>query len=74
MQTNLPSDSFFSQCFLSQRDGKYRFTLYTERGSSVVTINRTDLEAIERLIADTLRPVPVITDRLADELLGEVRR
>jgi hypothetical protein len=74
VQVNLSSDSPFSQLYLQDRDGKYRLTLYGERGSTVVSITRKDLEAIETAIADTLRPIPVVTDRLADELLGEVRR
>jgi hypothetical protein len=73
LKVNLISDSFFSQFYLSERNGKFRLTVYAERGSIVLTLDRQDLEAIEKLIADTLRPIPVVTDRLADELLGQVR-
>jgi hypothetical protein len=64
VQVNLSSDSPFSQLYIQDRDGKYRLTLYGERGSIVVTINRKDMEAIENAIADTLRPIPTLTDTL----------
>jgi hypothetical protein len=77
VQVNLSSDSPFSQLYIGgpeiTRKDAYRITLYAEKASLVVTINRKDLEAIENAIADTLRPIPVVTDRLADELLGQVR-
>jgi hypothetical protein len=64
VQVNLSSDSPFSQLYIQDRDGKYRLTVYGERGSIVVTINRKDMEAIENAIADTLRPIPTLTDTL----------
>jgi hypothetical protein len=64
VQVNLSSDSPFSQLYVQDRDGKYRLTVYGERGSIVVTINRKDMEAIENAIADTLRPIPTLTDTL----------
>jgi hypothetical protein len=64
VQVNLSSDSPFSQLYVQDRDGKYRLTICGERGSIVVTINRKDLEAIETAIADTLRPIPTLTDTL----------
>ena len=64
MKVNLSSDSFFSQMFLSTRDDRYRLSLYTKRGSSVVSITRTDLEAIRNLIDETLNPIPPLTDTI----------
>ena len=68
MQVNLPSDSFFSQFFIVKRSGKYRLTFYSERGSLVLNLDRTDLEAIEKFIAGTLRPIPTLTDRIDPNL------
>ena len=64
MQVNLPSDSFFSQFFIVKRSGKYRLTFYSERGSLVLNLDRTDLEAIKQLIDETLNPIPTLTDTI----------